>query len=896
MMQTTNNFAIAAIFAVAIFANPDAIVPEQEDSANPQVGTTDWTTEAFPEDESNQQLTGPDEWSRMNLDDAPEKMPCDRLSVLDKELLPFLRTKFGAKWECRQLTVQTTEELLFRIQGNDGKQIKVSRYPKTISELGLSKEYAEGGRGTIDLPGDVVTPITGKVEVAAPTFKIWEAEAPSPPTSFTLVQSETQYAMGWIPPTKEQLDSIRKWIPEPEMLQTLPQEYSFPSNYPGASANEIVHQGGCGACWAFSVTKAMSMNLYHKTKGRWNVQLSEQNAVSCAAGGPMSGVLGSKTYTYKPGGTWKHYPGCLGGQAAWLGLISGASAALRSSKLGLKLTERRCDTYTAKDYRLDKCGSYTANDCNKFQVEKGKFYLIAALLKTLPQPCGKVKFLCSNAVVYSISKVKAALIQFGALSVAHPVSKGYQMYKGGIYAGEKMRQTNPELWDPLKNPMVGQHAVTLVGWGVENGEEYWVIQNSWGPAWGEKGTMRMTTAWSEVPELKFGTSIVKFAIYALSMEVPDICSKALSCKNGGTWTSTCACSCKNGFSGNVCSTCALKCPKGVRLDESTCKCKCPADSWGSRCQYYLRFSLLPLHEKWPMQSGTKLKVEWNLEKFFPASNKETNAIHLTIRHAFKIKGPPIINYITSKTGSYEGGFAAFKGWGSNVGNFLAMREVFGKGSPSGELCPTAHLSLGKNEFKHDMGVVTRKIPCIKVPLQKKTVAVTGEDGNCLCGGSQPAVGSLQDKLQCPEDVYKKNCCPSVKVGCKKYMCVPLDCGGRTGRKKVLNANQKAEEAKKAAKKKADVAVAAKKKTAKEAADAKKKADAADAVAAAKKKADAAKKKAAKEAAAAKKMADDAKKKAAKEAAAAKKKAEATGAAKKKALKEAAAAKKKGGCR
>jgi C1A family cysteine protease len=28
------------------------------------------------------------------------------------------------------------------------------------------------------------------------------------------------------------------------------------------------------------------------------------------------------------------------------------------------------------------------------------------------------------------------------------------------------------------------HAVTMVGWGIENGQAYWLIRNSWGQDWG----------------------------------------------------------------------------------------------------------------------------------------------------------------------------------------------------------------------------------------------------------------------------------------------------------------------------------------------------------------------------------------------------------------------------
>ena len=37
------------------------------------------------------------------------------------------------------------------------------------------------------------------------------------------------------------------------------------------------------------------------------------------------------------------------------------------------------------------------------------------------------------------------------------------------------------------------HTVMLVGWGVdkETGEKYWIVRNSYGPFWGDKGDFKL---------------------------------------------------------------------------------------------------------------------------------------------------------------------------------------------------------------------------------------------------------------------------------------------------------------------------------------------------------------------------------------------------------------------
>lgn len=56
--------------------------------------------------------------------------------------------------------------------------------------------------------------------------------------------------------------------------------------------------------------------------------------------------------------------------------------------------------------------------------------------------------------------------------------KTFQAYKDGIYDDSECT-TNID------------HAVTITGYGTENGVDYWLIKNSWGTTWGNEGYMKM---------------------------------------------------------------------------------------------------------------------------------------------------------------------------------------------------------------------------------------------------------------------------------------------------------------------------------------------------------------------------------------------------------------------
>ncbi|OHT17321.1 Cysteine proteinase 3 [Tritrichomonas foetus] len=68
----------------------------------------------------------------------------------------------------------------------------------------------------------------------------------------------------------------------------------------------------------------------------------------------------------------------------------------------------------------------------------------------------------------------------GVVSVAIDASlESFHLYDGGIYQ------------DSSCSSWFLDHAVACVGYGSENGTDYWIVRNSWGTTWGEQGYIRM---------------------------------------------------------------------------------------------------------------------------------------------------------------------------------------------------------------------------------------------------------------------------------------------------------------------------------------------------------------------------------------------------------------------
>jgi len=190
----------------------------------------------------------------------------------------------------------------------------------------------------------------------------------------------------------------------------------------------VKNQASCGSCWAFSATGNIEGQWYKHSKQL--VSLSEQQLVDC----DQECV------------TWQGQESC----------DDGCNGGLMWSAYNHVIKNKGIDTEAS--YR------YEARDGTcRFKKDS-----IGATISSW-------KFLPTDE-----TQLAAAVATDGPVAVAINADL-LQFYGKGIIKTDS-DECDPDALD---------HGVLIVGYGTEAGTDFWLVKNSWGTSWGEKGYFRI---------------------------------------------------------------------------------------------------------------------------------------------------------------------------------------------------------------------------------------------------------------------------------------------------------------------------------------------------------------------------------------------------------------------
>ncbi|CAD6193222.1 unnamed protein product [Caenorhabditis auriculariae] len=216
-----------------------------------------------------------------------------------------------------------------------------------------------------------------------------------------------------------------------------------------ASIQHIRDQSTCGSCWAFGAAEAISDRICIATDGAQQPVIAADDFLSCCGHTCGNGCEGG--YPIEAWRWWVSKGACTGG-----------------------------------DYGGAGCKPYPIPPCSKNCQESATPSCQASCQSSYSTPYTKDKHFGKSAyaVAKTVSAIQKEIMTNGPVETAFTVYEDFYQYKNGVYvhtAGKKL----------------GGHAVKFIGWGTDNGTPYWLVANSWGNDWGEKGFFRIVRAVNE---------------------------------------------------------------------------------------------------------------------------------------------------------------------------------------------------------------------------------------------------------------------------------------------------------------------------------------------------------------------------------------------------------------
>jgi C1A family cysteine protease len=168
------------------------------------------------------------------------------------------------------------------------------------------------------------------------------------------------------------------------------------------------------------------------------------------------------------------------------GAVEGAWA-ISSGKLVDLSEQELVDCATGFSYGSHGCSGGQMEGAFKFIIENGQcslssYQYISGTTKTggVCQKCSAVAHIssCSDVKPNDQNSLKAAVTQQPVAIAIEADTRYFQSYSSGVLTSSSCG-TNLD------------HGVLIVGYGTENGIDYWLVKNSWGTSWGDNGYVKI---------------------------------------------------------------------------------------------------------------------------------------------------------------------------------------------------------------------------------------------------------------------------------------------------------------------------------------------------------------------------------------------------------------------
>jgi cathepsin B len=210
-------------------------------------------------------------------------------------------------------------------------------------------------------------------------------------------------------------------------------------------------QSNCGSCWAISVAEVITDRICIASKGESQDVISAQDVTSCCT---------------SCGQGWNGgWPSAAMGYWEKTGVVTGGEYGDKDTCYPYALP--MCDHHTKGKYPPCKGTGPTPNCARKCQPGYNVTW-------------NDDKHKASNtySVSSNVKKIQTELMTHGPVDAAFTVYDDFLTYKSGVYRHHSGSQ-------------LGGHAVKLIGWGTENGQDYWIVINSWNEDWGDNGQFKI---------------------------------------------------------------------------------------------------------------------------------------------------------------------------------------------------------------------------------------------------------------------------------------------------------------------------------------------------------------------------------------------------------------------